>query len=82
MPKRTNPFGECSPLQFKSHIGMKEVDKICEQTMNTVFGKYSVVVFYSDPRCTYLQLSTTKPIMKLTDQGYNPKFFYQYYKLL
>jgi len=26
MPKRLNPFGDAAPLQYKSHIGTKEVD--------------------------------------------------------
>ncbi len=40
MPKRTNPFGDASPLQFKAHIGVKEVDMGVnkEENMKTVYG--------------------------------------------
>lgn len=41
MPKRRNPFGECSPLQLKQHVGIKEID--CgiaqEQNMKSVYGQ-------------------------------------------
>ena len=41
MPKRTNPFGDASPLQFKSHIGTKEIDTgvAKDQNMQSVYGK-------------------------------------------
>ena len=41
MPKRPNPFGDSSPLQFKSHISVKEIDMgvAQEAKMQTVYGK-------------------------------------------
>jgi len=41
MPKRTNPFGENSPLQYKTHIGKKEIDLgvNMEKNMQTVYGE-------------------------------------------
>jgi len=44
MPKRRNPFGECSPLQFKQHVGVKDVDLgiAQEQKMKSVYGKVGV----------------------------------------
>lgn len=41
MPKRLNPFGDAAPLQYKSHIGMKEVDLgvNSSQNMKAVYGK-------------------------------------------
>lgn len=42
MPKRQNPFGDSSPLQFKTRIGKKEVDLgACADTnMQSVYGKF------------------------------------------
>ena len=39
--KRTNPFGDGSPLQFKAHIGTKEIDMGVgkEEKMQAVYGK-------------------------------------------
>lgn len=44
MPKRTNPFGDSSPLQLKSHIRQKEVDMgvLQEENMKAVYGKFLV----------------------------------------
>ena len=41
MPKRPNPFGDCSPLQLKQHVGTKEVDMgvAYDQNMKAVYGK-------------------------------------------
>ena len=41
MPKRTNPFGDSSPLQFKAHIGTKEIDMgvAQEEKMQAVYGE-------------------------------------------
>ena len=41
MPKRPNPFGDCSPLQLKQHVGKKEVDMGVgrDQNMKDVYGK-------------------------------------------
>ena len=41
MPKRQNPFGDSSPLQFKTRIGKKEVDMgVCSaENMQTVYGR-------------------------------------------
>ena len=43
MPKRPNPFGDSSPLQFKSHISVKEIDMgvAQESKMQTVYGEKS-----------------------------------------
>ena len=43
MPKRPNPFGDSSPLQFKSHISVKEIDMgvAQESKMQTVYGEMS-----------------------------------------
>ena len=43
MPKRPNPFGDSSPLQFKSHISVKEIDMgvAQESKMQTVYGEIS-----------------------------------------
>ena len=40
MPKRLNPFGDASPLQYKSHIRTKEVDLgvNSNQNMKCVYG--------------------------------------------
>ena len=47
MPKRTNPFGDSSPLQFKSRIGMKEVDLgvARRENMQSVYGEVSPAVY-------------------------------------
>lgn len=47
MPKRHNPFGDHSPLQLKTHVGTKEVDKgVCQQTrMQSVFEKTQQMLF-------------------------------------
>lgn len=54
MPKRQNPFGDASPLQFKSHIGTKEVDMGVnrEENMQRVYGMASFILcqFVSDIR--------------------------------
>ena len=41
MPKRPNPFGDASPLQFKSHISLKEIDMgvAQEEKMQAVYGE-------------------------------------------
>ena len=39
MPKRQNPFGDNSPLQLKSHIGIKEADMADTHKMESVFGR-------------------------------------------
>ena len=41
MPKRANPFGEASPLQYKSHISQKQVDMgvAKSENMRNVYGK-------------------------------------------
>ena len=43
MPKRPNPFGDCSPLQLKQHVGTKEVDMgvARNQNMKAIYGKQS-----------------------------------------
>lgn len=48
MPKRRNPFGECSPLQLKQHVGIKEVDLgvAQEQKMKSVYGRPNGKIFY------------------------------------
>ena len=42
MPKRPNPFGDIAPLQFKTHVGMKEIDMGSRQDelMKVVYGKF------------------------------------------
>ncbi|XP_064602314.1 apoptosis regulatory protein Siva-like [Liolophura sinensis] len=47
MPKRTNPFGDSSPLQFKSHIRQKEVDMgvLREENMKAVYEKTKQLLF-------------------------------------
>ena len=41
MPKRPNPFGDCSPLQLKQHVGKKEIDLgvARDQNMKKIYGK-------------------------------------------
>ena len=41
MPKRSNPFGECAPLQFKTHVGEKELAAGIrqEELMKVVYGE-------------------------------------------
>uniref|UniRef100_A0A8C4WVN3 Apoptosis regulatory protein Siva n=1 Tax=Eptatretus burgeri TaxID=7764 RepID=A0A8C4WVN3_EPTBU len=40
MPKRCNPFGECSPLQRKTHVADQQVNEgVCSQIkMRAVYG--------------------------------------------
>ncbi|KAK6182361.1 hypothetical protein SNE40_010069 [Patella caerulea] len=47
MPKRTNPFGDSSPLQFKTHVGTKEIDMgVCQQqNMKQVYEKTKDLLF-------------------------------------
>ncbi|XP_069118333.1 apoptosis regulatory protein Siva-like [Argopecten irradians] len=47
MPKRRNPFGDCSPLQFKTHVGQKElVDGISgKDQLNAVYEKTRQMLF-------------------------------------
>ena len=52
MPKRQNPFGDCSPLQLKSHIASKDVEKCSEAKMEDVFGKF---VFIRSSFCIIAQ---------------------------
>ena len=41
MSKRPNPFGDCSPLQLKQHVGTKDVDMgvARDQNMKEIYGK-------------------------------------------
>ena len=50
MPKRQNPFGDNSPLQFKSHITPKEVDLGVDKDrkMLLVYGDYSQSQHFTD----------------------------------
>ncbi|XP_041354712.1 apoptosis regulatory protein Siva-like [Gigantopelta aegis] len=47
MMKRSNPFGECSPLQFKTRIGKKEIDLGVGQkeNMKIVYEKTKELLF-------------------------------------
>lgn len=42
MPKRRNPFGDGSPLQLKTHIGIKELNTGVsgEQNLKAVYGNH------------------------------------------
>ncbi|XP_045168639.2 apoptosis regulatory protein Siva-like isoform X1 [Mercenaria mercenaria] len=52
MPKRRNPFGECSPLQLKQHVGVKEID--CgiaqQQKMKSVYDRTRALLFSGSKR--------------------------------
>ena len=43
MPKRPNPFGDCAPLQLKTHVGIKELAAGIrqEELMKPVYGEWS-----------------------------------------
>ena len=45
MPKRQNPFGDSSPLQFKAHISKKDVDLgvNAEENMENVYGTVIII---------------------------------------
>ncbi|ESP01654.1 hypothetical protein LOTGIDRAFT_205137 [Lottia gigantea] len=47
MPKRSNPFGDSSPLQFKTHVGKKEVDMGVsrDENMKEVYEKTKEMLF-------------------------------------
>ncbi|XP_046364390.2 apoptosis regulatory protein Siva-like [Haliotis rufescens] len=47
MPKRSNPFGEQSPLQLKTHVGQKEVDLgvAQDELMKSVYEKTRDILF-------------------------------------
>lgn len=41
MPKRPNPFGDASPLQLKTHIGVREINMLGgdgDKNMKAVYG--------------------------------------------
>ncbi|XP_060559850.1 apoptosis regulatory protein Siva-like isoform X2 [Ruditapes philippinarum] len=52
MPKRRNPFGECSPLQLKQHVGVKEIDcGIAQQhNMKSVYDRTRELLFSGSKR--------------------------------
>ena len=61
MPKRPNPFGDCAPLQLKTHVGIKELAAGIrqEELMKAVYGEWSRI----------LEIST-KPKMEITPSSY------------
>ncbi|XP_052768426.1 apoptosis regulatory protein Siva-like isoform X2 [Mya arenaria] len=52
MPKRRNPFGECSPLQLKQHVAQKEVDLgvAKDQNMKSVYERTRDLLFSGSKR--------------------------------
>ena len=61
MPKRPNPFGDCAPLQLKTHVGIKELAAGIrqEELMKSVYGEWSRI------RGVW-----TKPKMEITPSSY------------
>ncbi|KAK3597840.1 hypothetical protein CHS0354_029411 [Potamilus streckersoni] len=52
MPKRPNPFGDCSPLQMKVHVGKKEIDMGIsqDQNMKIVYAKTKQLLYDGSKR--------------------------------
>ncbi|KAL3873810.1 hypothetical protein ACJMK2_036895 [Sinanodonta woodiana] len=52
MPKRTNPFGDYSPLQMKVHVGKKEINMGVsqDQKMKTVYAKTKQLLYDGSKR--------------------------------
>jgi len=45
MPKRRNPFGDCSPLQFKTHVGQRELSEGVDgkSSLKGIYGNVTTV---------------------------------------
>ncbi|KAL4237473.1 Apoptosis regulatory protein Siva [Mactra antiquata] len=52
MPKRRNPFGDCSPLQLKQHVGTREIDLGVNQheKMRSVYERTRDLLFSGSKR--------------------------------
>lgn len=82
MPKRPNPFGDCSPLQFKTHISAKEVNLGVgqEQNMRAVYDRTKDLLYQGSKQslspCKYepmtdlteVESRTSLPAQALTGQ--------------
>ena len=66
MPKRPNPFGDSSPLQFKSHISLKEIDMgvAQEAKMQTVYGE-KIKYLFANKCLVYLESRSTVVWVKM-----------------
>ena len=55
MPKRPNPFGDSSPMQLKSRISSKHVEKGSGGKMKEVYGLFASVAvsLLSSTSCLY-----------------------------